>query len=282
MLFYWSHHPVAPWQDERWLADMRRTLRPNQFLRMIENRFVTTESTFIDLAWFDDCVDPAAHPMTTAQSLDVWGAVDASVKHDSTAVVAVAWDKTSQIARLVWHRIFQPSADNPLDYEATIEKTLLDLHKRFRVRKVYYNPYQMHATAQRLTKAGVAMEEFPQSVPNLTEASQNLYELFKGRNIVVYSDPEIRLAVSRAIAIETSRGWRIAKDKQHHKIDVVIALGMACLAALKGQLDSNYDFSGDWIDGPRTGGKNEEEERNRRWREAQFLQYCMTDGYRRK
>jgi phage terminase large subunit-like protein len=220
--------------------------------------------------------------MTIAQSLEVWVGVDASIKHDSTAIVAVAWDKKVGLARLVWHRIFQPSSANPLDFEQTIEKTLLDLHKRFRVRKVLYDPYQMHATAQRLVKAGLAMEEFPQSTPNLTEASQNLYELFKGRNIVVYPDAEIRLAISRAIAIETSRGWRIAKDKQHHKIDVVIALGMACLAALKGQTESSYDHSGDWIDGPRTGDKSEEEQRNRKWREAQFRMYCMTDGYRRR
>jgi hypothetical protein len=57
------------------------------------------------------------------------------------------------------------------------------------------------------------MVEFAQSVPNLTESSTNLYELVKGRNITVYSDDEIRLAMSRAAALETSRGWRIAKEK---------------------------------------------------------------------
>ena len=43
LLMFWSHEPIAPWQDEKWLAQMRRTLRPNQYLRMIENCFVTTE-----------------------------------------------------------------------------------------------------------------------------------------------------------------------------------------------------------------------------------------------
>jgi hypothetical protein len=61
-------------------------------------------------------------------------------------------------------------------------------------------------------------------VPRQTEASQNLFELVKGRNLIVYADADIRLAISRAVAIETSRGWRIAKEKQSHKIDVVIAL----------------------------------------------------------
>src|SRR4029453_3580152 len=44
LLMFWSHTPVAPWQDGRWLNEMRRSLRPNQYLRMIENRFVTTET----------------------------------------------------------------------------------------------------------------------------------------------------------------------------------------------------------------------------------------------
>jgi len=43
----------------------------------------------------------------------------------------------------------------------------------------------------------------------------------------------VRLAVSRAIAIETPRGWRIAKEKAAHKIDVVIALAMAAHAAMQ-------------------------------------------------
>jgi phage terminase large subunit-like protein len=108
----------------------------------------------------------------------------------------------------------------------------------------------MQASAQRLQREGIKIEEFPQSVPNLTEASQNLYELIKGKNLVVYPDEALRLAISRAVAIESSRGWRIAKEKQAHKIDVVIALGMACLAAVKNQ--STYDSSGRWIidDGP--------------------------------
>ena len=36
-----------------------------------------------------------------------------------------------------------------------------------------------------------------------------------------------------AVAVETPRGWRIAKEKQRHKIDVVVALAMASLAAIK-------------------------------------------------
>ena len=161
MLMFWTHQPVAPWQDEKWLAQMRRSLRPNQYLRMIENRFVTTESAFIDLDEWDACVDPNAAPLLQNRNLPVWIGVDASVKHDSTAIAVVTFDRQAQRVVLVAHRIFQPSAKEPLDFDATIARTVRELMKRFAVRGVYYDPYQMAAVAQRLQQAGVPMREFP-------------------------------------------------------------------------------------------------------------------------
>jgi phage terminase large subunit-like protein len=96
------------------------------------------------------------------------------------------------------------------------------LRARFRVREVRYDPYQMAATAQRMRRVGLPMVEFPQSLSNLTAASQNLFELIKAQGIVTYPDADIRLALQRSIAVETTRGWRIAKEKVSHRIDVVV------------------------------------------------------------
>jgi phage terminase large subunit-like protein len=235
LLMFWSHVPVAPWQTQTWQAEMREAQRPNAYLRMIENRFVTSESTFVDIDWWDRCVDQSLRPVVTDRNLTVWGGVDASVKRDSTAIVLCTWDEDAKRARLVYHRVFQPSAKDPLDFENAIEGTLLDLHARFELREVRFDPYQMQASAQRLQRAGVPMVEFPQSVPNLTEASTNLYELIKGRNLAVYPDADMRLSISRAVALETSRGWRIAKEKVSHKVDVVVALAQAALGATRDQ-----------------------------------------------
>jgi phage terminase large subunit-like protein len=233
LLMFWSHDPIAPWQTPQWIEQMRATMRPNAFLRMIENRFVSTESTFVDMDWWDACVDAEAVPVVADKNLTVWVGVDASVKRDSTALVAVTWDTDASKVRLVAHKVFQPSRTGPLDFEATIEKTVKDWRDRYRVRSVLYDPYQMAAVAQRLSAAGVRMREYPQSVPNLVAMGSNLYELIKGRGIVAYPDEAIRLAVSRTIALETQRGWRLAKEKTSHKIDVVVALAMASLAAVE-------------------------------------------------
>jgi phage terminase large subunit-like protein len=186
---------------------------------------------------WDACVDPAVTPLVMDQALPVHVGLDASVKRDSTAIVAVTWDKAANKVRLVFHRVFQPSAKEPLDFEATVERTVRELMTRFAVRGVYYDPFQMASTAQRLQQAGVPMREYPQTVGNLTEIGSNLYELIKARGVIAYPDADLRLAVSRCIAVETSRGWRIAKEKAAHKIDVVVALAMAAFSAMRRRRD---------------------------------------------
>ena len=267
MLMFW-HTPICHWQDEKWLAQMRRDLPANQYLRMAENRFTSTEAAFIDMAKWDDCVDLGLGHSPGNPMLPVYGAIDASTKHDSTAVVCCCWDKKAQQVRLVTHRIFQPSPNEPLDFEATIERTVLDLSERYLLRRVLFDPWQMQATAQRLTAAGIKIEEYPQSPSNLTAASQCLFDLIQGEGLRVYSDTALRLAISRAIAVETSRGWKIDKAKQSHKIDVVVALAMACHAAVQGSRESNYDreyrgWQPDYNDGKEGVDANTE---NFKWR----------------
>ena len=84
ILMFWSHSPVAPWQDERWLAEMRRTLRPNAYQRLVLNEFASAESQFVDMAAWDSCVQPSLVP--SSERLPIYVGVDASVKRDSTAL----------------------------------------------------------------------------------------------------------------------------------------------------------------------------------------------------
>jgi phage terminase large subunit-like protein len=242
LLMFWSHEFIAPWQTEEWKAQMRQQLRPNAFLRLIENRWVTGSESFVPIDQWDACTDSAAHPLVAEPSLSVWVGVDASVKRDSTAIAVCAWDRKSRKVKLVWHKIFQPTRTDPLDFEATVEETLFDLRRRFKIKEVCYDPFQMVAVAQRLQRAGLPMVELPQSLPNLTEVSTNLYDLIRGRNLLLYPDNEMRLAMQRTVAVETSRGLRIAKEKVGHKIDVIVALGLAALGAARtGQTASPDD-----------------------------------------
>jgi hypothetical protein len=123
--------------------------------RKIENRFVSTESQFIDMAWYDECVIPSLTMAASDPRLPIAVGIDASVKHDQTAIVAVTWDYAKRRMRLVWHKIFQPRPNEPLDFEQTIERTALDLNQRFDLRCCRFDPYQMVSTAQPLKNAGI-------------------------------------------------------------------------------------------------------------------------------
>ena len=231
---YWDHKARMPWQTPDYYQEQRQSLRPNTYLRLHENRWTTSTETFVKLEDFDKCVDVDLTPLLRgAHTVTLSVGVDAGIKHDSAAIVATYFDEESGKVILANHRIWQPTKEQPLDLEETIEEYLLDLNRRFDVAQVNYDPYQLVRSAQALTKQGVNMVEYAQTIPNLTAMSQNLFELIKHGNIVLYPDEQLRKAASQAVAVETSRGWRIAKEKASHKIDVVVALAMSALVTVE-------------------------------------------------
>ena len=77
------------------------------------------------------------------------------------------------------------------------------------------------------------MQEYLQTVGNLTEIGQNLYDLVEYRNLILYPCKDLRFEASCAIGKETGRGIRIVKEKSSQKIDQIVALAMASIDAVK-------------------------------------------------
>jgi phage terminase large subunit-like protein len=224
----------APWQNrDNWIEDQRAAYadRPNQFLRLIENVWTSNENAFIAMEDWDACVDPSASPILSDPRLNVWVGLDASVNRDNSAVIAVAWDVNLRKVRLIRHRVFTPSKKNPIDFERDIEAEILDLRARFRLRQVVFDPFQLVSVSQRLAKLGVPMEPLNQTSSNLTQAGDALLELIRFRNLVLYRDDDMRVAVSKCVVKESSRGWKISKTSASAKIDSIVALSFAALAA---------------------------------------------------
>lgn len=233
LFMFWDHEPRMPWLTPEYYEDQRAALRPSAFARMHRNEWVNSESAFIEPEWWDACVDPELTPMLAGKDERIFVGVDAATKRDSLAVAGVRYDRDLGKVVLAFHRIWTPKPDAPLDLEETVENYLVEQAGRFRIRAVLYDPYQMARSSTTLKKAGLRMVEYPQTSERLTAMGDNLFSLIKNGNLIAYNAPEIRLALARAVAIESSRGWRIAKEKQSHKIDIVIALGMAALAAVQ-------------------------------------------------
>jgi phage terminase large subunit-like protein len=230
LFVYWDHEPRMAWQTVKYYESQRADLRVNTYLRLHENRWVSNESSLFDMEDWDNCVDSNHRPPLPDKSIRLFLAADASVKKDRSAVVSVY--RKDDLLHLGPFRTWQPSPNQPMDLEATMEAYIKELDKGYTVVECRYDPWQLHRSATTLKQAGIKMIEFPQSVSNLTDAGQALYDAVKHKTLKLYKDDELRKEAAFAVGKETPRGMRIVKEKASHKIDAIVALAMAVCGAL--------------------------------------------------
>ena len=247
---YWDHEPRAPWQTDEYYAEQEAdpTLRASDILRIHHNQWASSLETFIPSEWWIQASKAqtrsaeiwADHPYRKAP---VFVGVDVAPKHDTSAVVGVTYDSKLGKVVLLFHEIWNPKGID-LDLEATVEKYILDHAKRFNVRSVDYDPYQMLRSAKTLKNRLVPMREFPQTADNMVQASQCLYNLLKDNDLWAYPEPRAAQHVKNAAAVVTPRGARIVKDprlrnnsnlavRSSKPVDFAVALAMACYAAIE-------------------------------------------------
>jgi phage terminase large subunit-like protein len=230
LFMFWSHTPRQPWQTAAYYVEQQQNLRQSTFARLHRNEWVSPEGRFITADLWDGCVDAEHRPMLGSRDLSVMVGVDAATKNDNAAVEVVTRDGDRVVK--VTGRVWKPTAAEPLDLEATVEAYLRELHVLYRVEAIYCDPWQLHRSITTLQAAGLPIQEFPQTTANTTRMGTVLFDLLKGRNLRLYPDDELREQALNTIAIETPRGFRIAKEKASKKIDAIVALSMACVAAL--------------------------------------------------
>lgn len=225
LFMYWDSKPRMPWQTKDYYAAQKAELRPVAYLRLHENQWVTSESGLFNMEKWDACINPEHSPPLPNKRINLSVGIDVSTKHDRSAVVST-YEENGKL-KLGPKRFWQPSKESPMDFEETVEKFLLELKEDYSLNACRYDPYQFHRSAMTLRKKGLPMEEYPQSVPNLTAMGQNLFDLIEFKNLILYSCSDMRLEAERAIAKDSGRGLQIVKGKASHKIDQIICLAMA-------------------------------------------------------
>jgi len=227
--FIWDNENRMPWQTEKYLKQQRGRLRKNTYLRLHENRWTKAEEDFITPELYEGCLDESLVRRPKGRKM-IYVGLDVGLRNDFSAVAAVHWDGVDLV--LTDHAVFEPEGDEALGLEDTIERTILEWNTIYDIVSVNYDPWQCERSAQELRKRGVECEEYNQTQANLTQMSQNLYGLITGRELQFYPSYEVKEHLLNCIAESTSRGWRInKKKKQRKKIDLTVALCMACIAA---------------------------------------------------
>ena len=63
------------------------------------------------------------------------------------------------------------------------------------------------------------------------------------KNLILPDDEELEQQAQNAVAVESSRGLRLAKEKSGRKIDAIVALTIACLFATEEMHDCDVGAS---------------------------------------
>ena len=231
MFFYWSHENLASWITPEYLQSQKGRLRPNTYIRLHENRWASGLSQFISGELWEGIKDNSLTQAPAGARL-VYIGVDIGLKSDCSAIAAVAHNSAdSDILELIDHEVFIPDGEGPLDLEATVENALKRWGGEYSIIVCVYDPWQFSRSAQTLSAEGLPMLEFNQTSANVTAYSQNLYQLVRNKRLKVYPSEEVKTHLLNCEAKESPRGWRIVKRKQSKKIDLAVAMAMACYAA---------------------------------------------------
>ena len=237
LFMFWSHKPRMPWQlgaeDKRYYEEQKKILRPGTYLRLHENRWVSSDDRFITEEAWSACVDADRTPVLSDKRLDVFVGLDLGIKHDSTGRVCVAYDRAANKVVIVSHRLWKPGKGHSVSL-ADVEADLLELKNKFRVRKILCDPWQALGLIERLKHVfGDAIEEFPQSVGNLTVCGETLYDLIRSRNLLSYPDSDLRSHIEQRWASRAREAFGCRRKRRAGKSTLCVALSMACVGALQ-------------------------------------------------
>jgi hypothetical protein len=220
---------------------------PPGFIRSLEQAYDTgwtaqeIEGEFLDLgaidhflpdmALWDACKDDSLPPLDAHTPCVL--ALDGAESNDTFATVIVSTHARGLAVRYV--RPYVPHAGAPLDFDA-IEADIRQLCARYAIRELAYDPFLLGQLIRRLktppNAIAVPCTPFPQGAQRL-ESDKALYDLITSRRIAHDGDSSLRQHISNANRKidDEGRKLRIVKRVYSKKIDLAVALAMACLRA---------------------------------------------------
>jgi hypothetical protein len=229
-----------PWMTPEYISETQQSERPNTFRRIWLNEWTTNESQFLPEGTWQACAAPDVKPIQPGDNRRLILGADASTTRDLTALVGVEYNPGLNTVDVALCRVWKPQrgilrmGKPTVDLAETIGAEVKRLHEAGQIEAIVCDPYQLHSLIIEWEKAGIKVIELAQSSGRV-EADQSLYDAVIGRAIRHYNDPTLNEHIKNAIAIETPRGYRLAKEKTSQKIDAAVALSMAHYGALNGQ-----------------------------------------------
>lgn len=194
---------------------------------------------FILNTWVDSLDDGwlADHPMAWAACEGaprvrpgdkVWAGLDVSLYNDSTALV---WGTVRDDGKFHTQSSIWLPENRHIDHNIVLD-AIRELHAKYALQTVYFDPAYFELGATMLIDEGVRMIAYPQSTERMTPACMATFQAIVDGDIVHAGDPTMTAQVVSAARKPNHRGWTLSKGRaRRSRIDAAIALVLAYWAA---------------------------------------------------
>jgi hypothetical protein len=227
---YSPEGPVASWLTYEWREMQRRSLPPNVYQRLIENKCVEGSGSFITRPQLQACIDPYLVPRLAGQpDVQYVAALDLGLKRDRTALAVGHLDQEENTVVLDVLRTWQGSRSDPVSI-AEVEEELLSLAGRFQLRRVAMDPWQLQSSLQRLGQT-LPVSEFIFSAESVRRLSEALFNLIQTTRLRLYHDEELEKEFLALNVVQKGYVWRIDHTSAGYS-DRAMALGMMAMELL--------------------------------------------------
>lgn len=231
--FYWKE--PAPWLSAGDVEDARKRSSASRFARLWHGKWVSGKGDAFSEAVIDRCFTATGPQPEHMQGWRYVAGLDLGVSHDHSALVVLGVDPQGQRVRLAWFRAWEPRAGGEVDLE-DVERSCLEVRKRYRVEWLGYDPSQAKLMAQRLRRQGVPCHEVPFVGNRLNDMANTLKETLESGKLELFDDASGRLRrdFGKLNLVEKSYGYRLeAVSDEFGHADVATALVIALPKAVE-------------------------------------------------
>ncbi|MCK9600710.1 MAG: terminase large subunit [Sphaerochaeta sp.] len=245
MFFLWLNENKASWVTQEYLDTQKDRLPPNSYARFHENRWASKEGTFVTeediqrlhgIPWTIQYAPDDSRP-----GLQYIESCDAGLSHDRTARCIGHYEPADGRVYVDNLRYWEGSNKKHVDM-GEVEADLKDNGLRFRARRLVIDPWQMEYVMQRL-KPYLTVEPFNFNT-EMMFLSQTLITMLRNGTLVCYTEPQLDKELREIISKQTGQGWKI-EHVRGKRNDLVIAVGMMAVAAIRNAGMTNFDLMAD-------------------------------------
>ena len=219
----------ASWITAQDLATQRRSLPPEVYQRLWENKWTEGSGSLITREQLDLCTDPTWQPQTAGQQfVHYYVGLDLGLVRDRTARAVVHMEDGNVVLDAL--KTWQGNRQQPVQI-ADIEADLIEVSKRFNMPRIYCDPWQLQGSLQRLG-GKVNVEELRFDSSSVRRLSENLLRLVRDGQLRLYLDRELERELLGLQVVQAGYGWKM-DHRSGGFSDRAVALAMAALLAVE-------------------------------------------------